>query len=89
MFYGDNMTKLKCQLKRPPFYQCCCVCASNVNVVDNDFNLTKKWICTLPLDMGKESWGENERLVVIENHEHSGGCECWNDNRKDKKDETV
>jgi hypothetical protein len=77
------MTKPKCQLDKPPFYQCCCVCANHFNVVDND-NLmpTKRWICTLPVDMGKESWSKDKLLAVIECVEHSCGCECWNDTRK-------
>jgi hypothetical protein len=79
------MTKVKCQLEKPPFYQCCCVCASQFNVVDDNMNPTKRWICTLPIDMGKESWGTDSPLVVIESSEHCCGCECWNDIRKKTK----
>jgi hypothetical protein len=48
-------------------------------------NPTKRWICTLPIDMGKESWGTDSPLVVIESSEHCCGCECWNDTRKKTK----
>jgi len=76
------MTKVKCQLEKPPFHQCCCVCTSHFNIVDDNLDPTKKWICTLPFDMGKKSWGDHP-LVVITSEEHSCGCECWNDSRRE------
>jgi hypothetical protein len=62
-----------CQLDKPYFYQCCCVCRCHLRIFTNDMMPTEKWICTLPLSLGE--------AFVIECEKHSCGCECWDDTR--------
>ena len=74
---GEPGIANECQLLNPPFYQCCCVCFSHVQIFTDNIDATGKWICSLPIDMGER--------FVIECEEHSCGCECWDDIRKKEK----
>lgn len=77
-----------CQLKEPPFYQCCCNCVFHLRV---DYPCTKEnhekglcftqqgWACVWPLmDSNPEA------RVTFPWHEHSVGCELWTPNDKFK-----
>lgn len=70
-----------CQLDKPPFYQCCCMCVNRVKIVTNDMQFTGKHVCALSLSL------EEISDFVIDCEEHSAGCECWWDKRKVGKNE--
>jgi sarcosine oxidase delta subunit len=67
----------KCYLKKPPFYQCCCVCANHKEIMKNDTTKSSgKYICTY-------FFGDEDDGFIVESTEHSCGCGCWWDNRRD------
>jgi len=72
------MRKVKCQLNEPPFYQCCCVCESNLTVM-NDYKKTGEYVCIVFYEMEKEN---SKNAYAIKNTKHSCGCEMWHDIRK-------
>ena len=68
--------KIDCQLSRPPFYQCCCVCESSIAIVDDEGIKTGKYICIIHPTLDVED------RVAEEIPEHCGGCELWTDIRR-------
>lgn len=72
------MNNKTCQLKKPPFFQCCCTCAYHTkdygHPSTNGMSISEQrgWICTPPMIHGSFSnWPE-----------HSAGCEMHTTNQK-------
>jgi hypothetical protein len=65
----------KCQLKNPPFYQCCCQCKNRKKYFDNEGSIYRLtgYVCVL--------LQEEPDDMVTECPEHSCGCECFDDRR--------
>lgn len=67
-----------CQLDKPLFYQCCCVCKYQKQVVTNVGKHSIGHVCILYHDMDES----NDKVIWQSNGPHSVGCEMFTDKRE-------
>ena len=68
-----------CQLDVEPFKQCCCQCSLQGEIVTNIGSKHIGYVCTIIKELDKVN------RYIQQDDQHSGGCEMFNDKRRNKR----